>query len=453
MRSIVTIICVFSLFALLNGCAPKVLSPVELVEQYMATARQLEDEGDLVGAFKQYQLVLTVDSQNPHATEKITELRKVFKERIIKHYQAGLSFNKKGQYRNARREFLKVLMYDPEHAQALKMLQEEKLFAEEVEGYLVHKIQKNETISLLAKKYYGDAKKFRLIAEYNQMEDATKIRLGQAIKIPVIDGTYFFKNPEEKIALTREISESELTHVINVKNEKIHVVQPGESLTGLAKHYFGDITYHSMLAQYNRMPEDASLKVGKKIKIPEITGLPSAEKSDGIPGPETGGAMGVAAVAVDPIADSKAQGLKLFEEKQFEDAINIFMEILDENPDDAVSLEYVPKCHFQQGLIFFGKEEYLSARDEFQKSLQYDQNCKKCGEYIDKSEETYMDTHYKKGLNYFRDEKLEKAVEEWTLVYNLNPEYKDVASSLKKVQTLIERLESIKRSTMEEDKQ
>ncbi|MGD9159865.1 MAG: LysM peptidoglycan-binding domain-containing protein, partial [Desulfobacteraceae bacterium] len=233
MRRIVTTICVLSLLALVSGCVPKIMSPTQLADQYITTARRLEEKGDLINALKQYQLALTVDSQNQYAIERMTQLRKGFRERIIKHYQDGVAFNKKGQYRNARREFLKVLLYDPEHAQALKMLKEQKLFAEEVEGYLVHKIQKNETISLLAKKYYGDAKKFRIIAEYNRMEDATKIRLGQAIKIPVIDGTYFFKSPEEKITLAREIPESELTKVINVKNDITHVVQPGESLTTL----------------------------------------------------------------------------------------------------------------------------------------------------------------------------------------------------------------------------
>lgn len=458
MRSIVTIICVFSLFALISGCVQtksniKVLSPTDLVEQYITTARQLEDKGDLVHALKQYQLALTVDSQNQYATEKISQLRKVFKDRIVKHYSDGLSFNKKGQYRNARREFLKVLMYDPDHSQVLKILKDQKLFTEEVEGYLIYKIQTNETISLLAKKYYGDSRKFQIIAEYNQMEDATKIRTGQTIKIPVIDGTFFFKRPEEQITLAREIPESELTDVINVKSDIIHVVQPGESLSKLAQYYYGDITYYSMLAQYNQLYEDAGLQVGKEIKVPEIIGLPLMGKSEGTAESETVDAQDNQAVLVNPIAKNRAHGLELFEAKKFEDAINTFNEVLDENPDDSVSLEYVSLSHFQQGLIFFGKEEYLTARDEFQKSLQYNEQCKKCGEYIKKSEETYIDTHYLKGLIHYRNEELEKAAKEWELVYSINPEYKDVANSLKKVRSLIERLEGIKQSNKEKDKQ
>ena len=64
-----------------------------------------------------------------------------------------------------------------------------------------------------------------------------------------------------------------------------------------------------------------------------------------------------------------------------------------------------------------------------------------------------MDVHYKKGLIHFRDEDLEKAIEDWELVYNMDPEYKDVANNLKKVRLLIERLESIKQSKEEEGSQ
>jgi tetratricopeptide (TPR) repeat protein len=208
-----------------------------------------------------------------------------------------------------------------------------------------------------------------------------------------------------------------------------------------------------MLAQYNQLSEDTSLKVGKKIKIPEIAGLPLAKKSEAAARPETVEAAEEPAVVIDPIAENKARGIELFEEKKFQDAISVFMKVLDEKPGDSVSLEYISSSRFQQGLIFFGKEEYLEARDEFKKSLQYNEGCDKCGDYIRECEETYKDSHYKKGLVHFRDEQLEKAAEEWNLVYDMDPEYKDVANSLKKVKSLIERLESIKQSSMKEDKQ
>ena len=95
-------------------------------------------------------------------------------------------------------------------------------------------------------------------------------------------------------------------------------------------------------------------------------------------------------------------------------------------------------------------EDYLKAIKAFEESHKYNKDCEKCEEYIKKSEETFKDVHYRKGLTYFRGEKLAEAIQEWELVYGMDPEYKDVDPNLKKARTLLERLESIKRSKIKE---
>ena len=98
------------------------------------------------------------------------------------------------------------------------------------------------------------------------------------------------------------------------------------------------------------------------------------------------------------------------------------------------------------------KEDYLAARDEFKTSLRYDKNCDQCEKNIQKCEVTYKEVHYDKGLAYFGDQKLADAIREWESVFALDPNYKDVNKNLTKAKTLLERLESIKRSKTEENK-
>lgn len=472
MRRTAGIIGILFLLALVIGCAQtqpmaKAPSPSDLVDHYISKALEFENKRDLVQAIEHYRLALTVDNQNPLAKEKIAQLQNTLEKRVEQHYRNGLDFYQKGEYSRARREFLTALRFNPDHTEALRMLKEQKLHDQEVKGYLVHSIQADETVSVLAKNYYGDSRKFQIIAEYNQMEDATKIRSGQEIKVPIIDGVPFFKGPDEQITLSGEVSESDLTDVIIVKRVIIHPVQPNESLSKLAIRYYGDYTNFSLLAQYNQLSEDANLKVGQEIRIPEIMDMPflekmaeaaesKVEKSDTViqeTSPATSEETREQVAVVDQTIRYRTLGLALFEEKKFEDAIIAFKETLKRKPDDPLSLEYLSASHFQLGLIFFGKEDYLTARDEFQTSLKYNEQCEKCEDYIKKSEETYMDVHYKKGLIHFRDEDLEKAIEDWELVYNMDPEYKDVANNLKKVRLLIERLESIKQSKEEEGSQ
>ena len=104
-------------------------------------------------------------------------------------------------------------------------------------------------------------------------------------------------------------------------------------------------------------------------------------------------------------------------------------------------------------MVLFGKEDYLAARDEFENALRYDKKCNQCEKNIEKCEATYKQIHYEKGLAYFGDQKLADAIREWESVSRLDPNYKDVNKNLTKAKTLLERLESIKRSKTQENKQ
>jgi len=449
------------LFAVVAGCAQAPTKPsADLPDQYISKAQEFEARGDLVEALEQYKVALTVDPQNQLAKEKASQLESSLGELAEKHYQNGLAFHGKGEYDRARQEFLTTLRYNPDHPEAKKMLQEHVLEDQQVKGYVLHTIQPDESISMLAKKYYGDFKKFQIIAEYNQLEDATKVRGGQEIKVPVVEGIPFFAKPEDIITVSGEIPKSSLTEVVLVKKFITHTVEPGESLSKLALRYYGDYKKFPIIAQYNQLDENAGVRVGQKIRIPEVEGVPFAAKpteederqtempvtSAAIEEPQTGEKEERELAAVDQSANYRELGIEFFNEKDYPAAISEFKKVLNVNPADNTTLKYLSASHFQQGLIVFAKEDYLTARDEFEASLQYNAECEKCGEYIKKSEETYLEIHYNKGVSYFGDEKLAEAVQEWELVYNIDPEYKEVDSNLKKTRKLLERLESIKRS-------
>lgn len=51
-------------------------------------------------------------------------------------------------------------------------------------GDIIHVVQAGETLGDIAKKYTGQLMNYKKIAEYNNIKDATKIRVGQKIMIP-----------------------------------------------------------------------------------------------------------------------------------------------------------------------------------------------------------------------------------------------------------------------------
>jgi len=50
--------------------------------------------------------------------------------------------------------------------------------------YGEYKVQAGDSLSKIAKKYYGDANKYPMIAQANAIKDPNKIQIGQVIKLP-----------------------------------------------------------------------------------------------------------------------------------------------------------------------------------------------------------------------------------------------------------------------------
>ena len=542
--------------ALIAGCAQvdkkPPASPAQLSEAYLAEAQAFEKNGDLVEELKYYQLALTVDPENQLAQEKSAMLEPQLKKLAEEHYQAGVKYYRQGHYPPARKEFLTALRYNPEHAEAKDKLTAARKEIEHVKRYIVHTLQPDETVSTLAQRYYGDYRKFHLIAEYNEMEDATKVTVGQEIKIPVIEGTPIMADPATIQTDSGEAPEALTGEVLTVKRYVIHTVQPEESLSKLAMIYYGDYKKYDVIAKFNSIEDGTSLRIGQELKIPEVEGLPFLAKAEpeglktALPTEQK-----AAAVAAEPekketvedqIANYRELGIELYHQNEYEDAIVELNKVLSVKPADKESLNYVslayfkkgqhafenrafsqaqkefeaslkynPDCsdcreymnkiekqnraniredaialynqkkykeaiakleavaeqnpqdsqvkeylansHFEQGLILFGKEDYLAARDEFKNALQYNKNCDQCEKNIQKCEDTFKQVHYDKGLAHFGDQKLADAIQEWESVARLDPNYKDVNKNLTKARTLLERLESIKRSKTQENKQ
>ena len=560
MKNKACFISVVLLFVLLAGCATTgTKSPQALAEAYTAKAQQSEKQGDLVEALRQYKLVLTVDPENKLAQEKSATLELQLKELAEEHYQIGLKHYRQGRYPPARKEFLTALRYNPEHAEAKDKLTTARKEIEHVQRYIVHTLQPDETISTLAERYYGDYRKFHLIAEYNELDDPTKVKVGQDIKIPVIEGVPIIADPDAIQTDEGAASEALPAEIIMVKRYVIHTVAPEESLSKLAMMYYGDYSKYDLIAKFNNIQNDASLRIGQEVKIPEIEGLPFLADKKALETKTTGMPKDLAATkplteqakeeevrrqqitAEDQTANYRELGIELYKNKEYADAIIEFNKVLNVNPTDQIALNYMalayfekgrssfdnkaysqaqsefetslkynkacPECrqyidqiqeksrislrddaialynekkfkdaivkfeaiaeenpkdsqiqnylaksHFEQGLILFGKEDYLAARDEFKASLKYDKNCEQCEKNLQKCENTYKEVHYDKGLAYFGDQKLAEAIAEWESVSAIDPDFKDVKKNLTKARTLLERLESIKRSKTQENK-
>jgi len=394
MKKNIALIWIVILLTMVSGCAEhfkKFSQKIHerkkenLVQSYLQTGNEYENKGNLAEAYKQYKLALTVSPQNQEAVNGIDRLEKELLEWAEKYYREGMNFYNQGKYRPARRKFLTALKFWPDHSKALKMLTPRKHL--KYKKYIEHIIKPGESLSKIAMIYYGDYRKFPIIAEYNNIADATLTHVGQKIRVPEIEGVPF------------------LTEKQDIKPEEARAAEVKEKEEPVDKEV------------KEELEEPVDEEVEEELEEP-----------------------------VDEVKIYRDQGVEFFNEMKYQEAITEFNKVINVNPDDAITLEYLARSHFQWAKGLFEKKDYLKAKKEFEVSLQYNKKCPTCQEYIKKSEETYMEIHYKRGVAHFGKEQLVEAIMEWELVRAVDSNYKEVANNIKKAKILLKRLEEIKKS-------
>ncbi|MFH1293869.1 MAG: LysM peptidoglycan-binding domain-containing protein [Pseudomonadota bacterium] len=360
------------------GCAtfgerPHEVVKEDLFKEYLQKGRECKDKGDLVEALKQYKLAMTVDPANKEVIDGSNRVETALRSLAEKHYKAGLELDKAGKYARSRQQFLIALRLWPDYPEAINMLITRKRI--KIKRYVVHTVRSSESVSKLAKIYYGDPEKFSIIAKYNNFDDASRIAAGQKIKIPEIEGVDFLVGKEPIEAESLPVDNSEI-------------------------------------AEWDW--EDYALE-----DRPE---------------------------PVDQVAIYRNHGVDLFRKREYQMAIVEFSKVLNANPDDNIALAYAHKSHYQLAMDFYAKKDYLGARDQFKASLRYTKDCYDCNLYIRKSEDLYKEMHYKEGIRFFDREQLNEAIKEWELVRFMDPDYKKVNELINKAKTLLKKIEELKKS-------
>lgn len=386
------------MIALASGCAPAIKKPPKeivslppeaskekFVKEYLQRGLEYENREDLVEALKQYKLAMTVNPNNQEARQKRSRLEIELRNLAEKHYEKGHQFQKEGKYGLARRQFLIALRLWPDYPEVVNILTARKRF--DIQKYIVHTIKPGESLSKVAMIYYGDYDKFPIIAKYNNITDATDVVVGQKIKIPEIEGIEFLAD--------REPVKTEKAEVIDLEGKKIQ------------KHAVQETNEEKKLEAEDKEDEKRSL---------------------------------------DPAAIYRDHGVDLFRKKKYQEAIFTFNKVLDIHPEDKIALEYSYMSHFQQGMAFFDKKDYMVAKDQFEICLRYKSDCQKCHRYIKESENLYKETHYRNGIQFFEDELLIEALREWELVKIIDPSYKRVDYLINKANTILKRIEEIKKT-------
>lgn len=149
---------------------------------------------------------------------------------------------------------------------------------EEVKTY---RVRRGDTIQSIARKHYISVE---LIRNLNDLSPTQRLRVGKRLDVPRGKSTAWnFKKTTQTVVArataTPEISESPAIEAQPQDGDtesvrpKYHLVQKGDTLTGIAEEY--EVTI-SELIKLNKLKRKSLLHVGLRLKLPKVESLPTA---------------------------------------------------------------------------------------------------------------------------------------------------------------------------------
>ena len=135
-------------------------------------------------------------------------------------------------------------------------------------GETTHTVASGETMSKIAKKYFGNENAWRTIAKANPTVDPTSMKVGMKLRIPASDSATKAAKPAGSNPST---TPSAATTATAGGSDNTHVVASGETLASIARKYYGNTKYWERIYSENKGligSDPAALKIGQKLKIP-----------------------------------------------------------------------------------------------------------------------------------------------------------------------------------------
>lgn len=127
-------------------------------------------------------------------------------------------------------------------------------------------VRDGDSFESIAKRFYGDASRWSVIARANPLKDPRRLRAGQTIRVPLdpdnVQGRVTTPEPEPEPTPSPEAPEP--------PTARAHRVEPGDTLSSIAQRYLGTSARAREIYELNRdrLRDMHSLRVGQELRIP-----------------------------------------------------------------------------------------------------------------------------------------------------------------------------------------
>jgi tetratricopeptide (TPR) repeat protein len=318
---------------------------------YLEKADKLIRKDELQIAASYLEIARQLDPGNKKILSKINILKDEIFKKADDHFKKGMAALYRHDPSEARKQFLTVLRYFPEHKAALNCLKNRI----HPETHFTYSVQKGDTPQTIAEKVYKNADLAFLVEYFIQSKKQEGELYPSLIHLPVLEKKWIQLPTREKPADSNVKSESD--------NEKDN-------------------------------PKRALAK-------------------------------------------------QLFEKGNYKKVIAIIQEMVEKNPDDPEVMKLYNYSCYYEGKTLFKKKQFIPAMKMLSQVTMDLKGMDQLKSDLIIAMQNQSEVHYRRGVTFFVNEDLEKAITEWKKTLALAPENQKARKAIENARNLLQKLEGV----------
>ncbi len=384
---------------------------------YLQKSLEYEKNDDLQMALLYMKIAGTLNPDNRKIAKRITFLKSTLDYKARRHFKKGVVFYKRNELKEARKQFLIALRYDPDHKSALHYLKN-RLTPKE---YINYKVKKGDTLKSISRKFYNDYKKDFLIAYFNNLKTDKKPAPGTTLKLPVLKSDFaqlLIVIRNKLIKAKNLLEEKQYEKVLNIAGEVLeydHLNKDAADLKNAAYYQMG-----MQLSLEEKYPE--AINTFKKVD-PEYKDVKKAIRE---------------------VIDKDLMKAKIFlKEKRYEEVLSVAEKVLDYDKSNKSARDLINTTYCQKGRGLIIRKDYTEALKVLNKADPGHDCVEKAIADVKEVVKKEAEAHYLQGVKHFLNQELSSAIKEWEKTLALNPGHKKAKENIINARRLLEKLKNV----------
>ncbi len=217
-------------------------------------------------------------------------------------------------------------------------------------------------------------------------------------------------------------------------------VKKGDTVESIARELYRDAEKDFLIAYFNDLGRDEQLRPGMVLQLPVVEkdlSIPAdRDKEESI---EMMEAKEVIPEAV-PAGEMLGKAAAFFEKKQFQETLSIAEEIFEHDPFNKEARHLINASYYEMGKTLISGEEY---NDALAMLDHVDPEYQDVSQIITSLKKSLAKKHYTRGIEFFLNQELAKAITEWQETINLDPDHPKARDDIENAQSLLDRLKEV----------